>query len=278
MDSKYQKLPGQGKSLSSRSDEDAASEILEKYDIQYRSSTLHERLDSKWLWLAHAILLTTSLILFTLSIVNRPTTLRHVREFSAWSPADVAVQYDHVQYNITMKGNPFVGAGPEVDRAWREIAHDAGDQWISKSDLKRIGMPESHLKVDNPKTGEEGYRVGLEVFHHLHCLNLLRKVTYKEHYENLGGDVSASPKELKGHTGIAFSSSGHEVLVTDRFSDHCLEVLRLNAMCSADIGVFTLYYIEGDPLPWPALNSQHVCRNFDAVYQWASENSVGTME
>jgi hypothetical protein len=63
-----------------------------------------------------------------------------------------------------------------------------------------------------------------------------------------------------------------------RSTDHCLEILRMNVQCNADVGVFTLYMLEGDPAPWPELNSWHVCRNFDAVLDWAMENSVGIME
>lgn len=61
-------------------------------------------------------------------------------------------------------------------------------------------------------------------------------------------------------------------------TDHCIEVLRLNLQCNADIGIFTLYLIEGDPLAWPQLNSKHVCRNFDKVRQWGLDHSVGNME
>lgn len=68
-------------------------------------------------------------------------------------------------------------------------------------------MPEYSLKVDHPVTGEEGYRVGMEVFHHLHCLNLLRKVTYKEYYEPLGGEFAAGPEALQHHTGEPASIS-----------------------------------------------------------------------
>lgn len=60
--------------------------------------------------------------------------------------------------------------------------------------------------------------------------------------------------------------------------DHCLEILRLNTQCNADIGVFTFYMIPGDPLAWPELNSKHVCRNFDKVMEWALDHSVGNME
>jgi Mycotoxin biosynthesis protein UstYa len=76
-----------------------------------------------------------------------------------------------------------------------------GDQWISKSSLSKLDMPEYSLKVDHPFTGEEGYRVGMEVFHYLHCLNLLRRVTYKEYYEPLGGEFAAGPDDLRHHTG-----------------------------------------------------------------------------
>jgi hypothetical protein len=77
-----------------------------------------------------------------------------------------------------------------------------GDQWISKDDVARLGMPETSLKVDNPRTGEEGYRVGMEVFHQLHCINLLRRVTYKEYYDPLGGEFSKGPEALQRHTGM----------------------------------------------------------------------------
>lgn len=77
-----------------------------------------------------------------------------------------------------------------------------GDQWIPKHDISKLDMPETSLKVNHPITGEEGYRVGMEVFHHLHCLNLLRRVTYKEYYEPLGGEFGHGPEALQAHTGM----------------------------------------------------------------------------
>lgn len=103
------------------------------------------------------------------------------------------------------EGSRYVGFGPEVDKAWNEISYDTGDQVITDEELKIIGMPTSHLRATNPKTGVEGYRVGLEVFHQLHCINLLRQVTYKDWYGSLGsGDVAAKHKDLQMHTGKFF--------------------------------------------------------------------------
>lgn len=78
---------------------------------------------------------------------------------------------------------------------------EVGDQWMSKDDLAKLDMPEFSVKVDHPHTGEEGYRVGVEVFHQLHCINLLRRVTYKDYYEPLGGEFAAGAEALQKHTG-----------------------------------------------------------------------------
>jgi hypothetical protein len=72
---------------------------------------------------------------------------------------------------------------------------------ISEAELETLDMPKSSLKVNHPVSGEEGYRVGMEVFHQLHCINLLRRVTYKEYYEPLGGEFGKGPEALRMHTG-----------------------------------------------------------------------------
>jgi hypothetical protein len=81
-----------------------------------------------------------------------------------------------------------------------------GDQVITNEELEIIGMPKDHLRAIHPKTGVEGYRVGLEVFHQLHCVNLLRMVTYKEYYIEEGdGDFVLGEEALHMHTGLSFS-------------------------------------------------------------------------
>jgi hypothetical protein len=61
--------------------------------------------------------------------------------------------------------------------------------------------------------------------------------------------------------------------------DHCIETLRLNLMCQSDIGVFTFHDfpelvedgIEGD---WSDFETQHMCRNFEAIRKWTNANAV----
>jgi len=46
---------------------------------------------------------------------------------TVWTaPAAKAVEYNRVKFNATMgEGSPYVGSGPEVDKAWHAISYDS---------------------------------------------------------------------------------------------------------------------------------------------------------
>lgn len=72
---------------------------------------------------------------------------------------------------------------------------------ISKEELDRLGLPQNSLKVKDPATGKQGYRAAVEVFHQLHCLNLLRQAIYKDYYKNIYSDIQEEEQGLQGHIG-----------------------------------------------------------------------------
>ena len=82
---------------------------------------------------------------------------------------------------------------------------------ITEDELDILEMPKSALKVKHPQTGVEGYRVGLEAFHQLHCLDLLRQVTYKDWYGDIAGDLK-DPNMLQMHTGRFGALSLHSTI------------------------------------------------------------------
>lgn len=46
-------------------------------------------------------------------------------------------------------------------------------------------------------------------------------------------------------------------------------------MCSMDIGVFGSVWVdETDPVPFVDFNTKHVCRNFEAIREWARDNQI----
>jgi hypothetical protein len=81
------------------------------------------------------------------------------------------------------------------------------DQMVSTTSFPKLQKPDTAMRVTNPTTGESGYRVGIEVFHQLHCLNLLRMSTYPEYYTKLWwSDTNDEPGKVRAHLGKSVPS------------------------------------------------------------------------
>lgn len=216
------------------------------------------RLTQLWPWLLHAALLATStlILLSTYLFPAPPTTAGCVDLTSSYSPARSAVGYKDVHFDANITGSPYVGPTKTVDLKWGQV--NFGDQMVSAAEMSLLKKPLDSLQVTDPKTGEVGYRIGLEVFHQLHCLNMVRKATYPDYQDDYAnGDFGVPKDELRGHL------------------DHCIEMLRMNLMCHADVGVITFHEMEGKGM-WPDFSSWHVCRDYDAVRTWAVDRVVAT--
>jgi hypothetical protein len=219
------------------SDESLSSTLLAEEDQalpSFKGRLLHT---PAWIWAVHGFLLCLSFTMLFCSFFIQPSTVAYVREFSSYckslrhsgqfqtnhciAPAAPAVEYQDVMFDGEMgAGSIYVGTGPEVDEAWSNITSagmsnlfrfktrsnnpTVGDQMVSAAELRKLDKPDTVIQVTDPKTGEQGYRVGLEVFHQLHCLNLLRQATYRDYYDPLGGDFAESPDKIRMHLGMAF--------------------------------------------------------------------------
>ncbi|KAI0166436.1 hypothetical protein GGR57DRAFT_446735 [Xylariaceae sp. FL1272] len=217
------------------------------------------RISPHWIWLAHTILLSTSIVLFALSYCAKTARLsdsEYTKNFSAWSPAASAVKYETQHFDLpAIAEGPFIGKGPEVDERWEYISR-IGDTMISHEEMVNLGLnPDVSLKITDPN-GKPGYRVAIEVFHQLHCLNLLRQNVYQDYYAPMGGDTAAPEMDLQGHL------------------NHCIDALRQFVMCQGDIGVFSFNYPFNDGDPWPDYSTPHTCRNFESIRQWGIDHTV----
>jgi len=131
------------------------------------------------------------------------------------------------------------------------------DTMVTRDEMLKMNMdPTGALEITDPSTGKRGYRVAIEVFHQLHCLNLLRQANHKAHYAPQGGDTAAEPEDLHGHL------------------DHCIDALRQFVMCQADTNVFPFRFPFNDGDPWPDYSSPRMCRNYEKVRDWAVEHGV----
>ncbi|KAL8743794.1 MAG: hypothetical protein Q9190_003889 [Brigantiaea leucoxantha] len=101
-----------------------------------------------------------------------------------------------------------------------------------------------------------GYMASLEVFHQLHCVNLVRQYTHRDYYQDKAISFEDPPDVLRTHV------------------DHCLEILRQVVMCNSDLEVLTYNWVSIRTAPWPNFNVEHKCRNFDAVLDWALKHQA----
>jgi hypothetical protein len=155
------------------------------------------------LLIANSILFCVSAILLGITYIrSAPSTTQFVEKFSSYSPAREAVKYVSGTFNATQgKDSGYVGTSNETEEMWNWVTVDIGDQMITPEELKLVNKPETSIKTKDPKTGKEGYRIGLEVFHQLHCLNLIRKSTYRDHYDGKGDFAEKDEATIRAHLG-----------------------------------------------------------------------------
>lgn len=106
-----------------------------------------------------------------------------------------------------------------------------------------------------------GYITGVEVFHHLHCLNVMRQFAWRDQY----------PEDLVP-TLLKYSTP----TVARAHVDHCISTLHQALTCNADVTPYLWYKYEGDGVG-PAkedFQATHKCSRFDRIVDWVLENGV----
>ncbi|CZR69056.1 uncharacterized protein PAC_18957 [Phialocephala subalpina] len=148
------------------------------------------------------------------------------------------VDKEHI-YRIFDPARPeYVGnEAEEIDRNWDALILPA-DIYISDEEARGVGgnLSRSH------ETGK--FKIELEVFHSLHCLNMLRKRIYSDLYP-----------EMLAHNA-------------DIHIDHCVESLRELIMCSGNMTPIPLEWSEKGERLNPNYASTHTCRDFGKLKDW----------
>ncbi|KFA69718.1 hypothetical protein S40285_08716 [Stachybotrys chlorohalonatus IBT 40285] len=194
-----------------------------------------------------------------------------------WSPLlrDVDVTYRPIKFNGSFlhdEGNVFrADPSPEVDAAWEALGLKYRPGVVSKADGLNSGLEERHLQRSEKYGG--GFFANVEGMHHLHCLNILRKVTYYnyEYYKNLYEGVFVNDESIL-HKHISGSSRSQYLVkhVAEFPKAHCIDTIRQVLICNIDTGLMGQVWANAeDPKPFHDFKTTHVCKNFDAIREWA---------
>lgn len=149
-------------------------------------------------------------------------------------------------------GKQYVGLpSPEIDANWRALIDT---QYLAFTEEQRPSV-----QVHMTKDEDEGvYRVGPDVFHSLHCIDLLRRT--------INGYLYAIPKEI--------ADSRLKVL----HLEHCVDFLRQLVQCTSDLTPIPLVHSKGAGVAIPDFEQVHTCRNFDLIRDWAENQNTVALE
>ncbi|PLN76268.1 hypothetical protein BDW42DRAFT_179149 [Aspergillus taichungensis] len=172
--------------------------------------------------------------------IRIPTTI--------YSPAQHVIKYGPVTFNGGFdKSNktPYQGYPNEANNQAWEALYNFGVIEVPRSEAAKLVNTTMPVPEDPTQ-----YVVELDVFHELHCLNHLRKMAW-------GVDMGVD------------TSNETEVDAFHEHMDHCIDSLRQSLMCSADVSTIHWLWDDDDKIYKADPRTIHMCRNFDAIRDWA---------
>ncbi|KAJ2976378.1 hypothetical protein NQ176_g4989 [Zarea fungicola] len=215
-------------------------------------------------WSLHSLLRATAVVLavtfaFFAGYFSRGAALIcHSRTDESWFRFEGSFEFTN-----RFRGSPSSDIDKEWDRFTQHPLIDGTASLISVSleDIKRanktasVDWVNSTVQYGNANGG--GYMATLEIFHQLHCLNMIRKVVHSEYY-----------------TEMAPFKNGTRPFKMATHLDHCIEILRQVISCYGDTGLITFHWVKGNPVPYPDFNTWHQCRDPEAILEWSKQREA----
>ncbi|KAF5968182.1 hypothetical protein FCOIX_11553 [Fusarium coicis] len=197
--------------------------------------------------------------------LSSESEMDYIRKTSFYSPVLDSINFK--MRPIETEGGLFEAKNPskwrnslkpdsEVDEAWEDLEIIRVFP-ITEAEVRRLGK-DPELLVKFPQEyglGDNAYMAQIDMFHQIHCLNLLRHLAWAEYNRN-------------GTAKKPFSDL-HWIHVS-----HCTDILMQNLMCNGNLDIITFNWVETQSNPFPDFAVNHQCRDFDAIYEWQDKHSV----
>ncbi|PYH44198.1 oxidase ustYa family protein [Aspergillus saccharolyticus JOP 1030-1] len=154
------------------------------------------------------------------------------------SPLHEAIQMERKTIYASIESeNPFKGApSEELDHAWHQLFINSNIR-VTAEDLARIN------RTSVPIHDEKGGFYAIPGTY-----KFLRQVVYQNYY----------------HIGKP---------TTPVHIEHCIDNLRQNIMCKADVALLTFTWDPNDRAPKPNFVVEHECANWEMMDNWAEEHA-----
>ncbi|KAK3322987.1 hypothetical protein B0H66DRAFT_621021 [Apodospora peruviana] len=173
----------------------------------------------------------------------------------SYSPAQDMLEYETRTFQLGLgtdlteyQGRP----SPELDR---QDHQQVGISLIPRSMAAQL----PNKTVIFPHDKQRRYIIELDVFHQLHCLNMIRKALHPEYYKpHAAGPNPGDEDELLGPEHI----------------DHCGDAMRQSLMCNSDVRVLVWTWNKEKQRNIEVGQIAHTRRRFDKIQAWARERAI----
>ncbi|KUJ16675.1 uncharacterized protein LY89DRAFT_669143 [Mollisia scopiformis] len=136
----------------------------------------------------------------------------------------------------------------ELDANWSSL-YPSVYQLIPKEEAEKLYAKTMIFPHDK----ERRYVIELDVFHQLHCLNMIRQTLRPDYYKPY------VPGE-----------DGEDLLFGHHHIDHCVETIRQALVCASDVTVYTWHWDYEVNAMRNQFATPHTCRNFEKIREWAA--------
>ncbi|KAK2589891.1 hypothetical protein QQS21_012431 [Conoideocrella luteorostrata] len=170
-----------------------------------------------------------------------------------YSPAQPAVEYKTVVFTGGLHGDKseYQGSSEDVNKKWEALYNDIGMSQISAESAARLPNATTPLSGDPSQ-----YMVELDVFHQLHCLNLMRKLVYPEVFKL---DLTSGSAEAEDNV---------------YHMEHCYDQLRQSIQCASDVSTIYWEWSREKKKMFGNLKTTHTCKDFEKIKEWAMQHRL----
>lgn len=108
----------------------------------------------------------------------------------------------------------------------------------------------------------------------MHTKNLIRQYTWKDYYEK-DERLKAWIHDPANSDIVDLHTADAQSVIDRMHVDHCIEALRLQLMCNADVTPLLIAVDDGkDPMGVADFNTHHKCRNWDQIVAWQDAHNI----
>ncbi|CAG8960186.1 hypothetical protein HYFRA_00010665 [Hymenoscyphus fraxineus] len=250
---------------------ETSSDVLleEKYEFRNRDTWKSWRTLFSILTVFNLFVFGITCVMWTNLRLKDKSTLDAQKKVSFYSPvldSGVPIDLDESTKNHTLWGDDentsiyIQDPSPEVDAAWNLIAADSSAIiTVNSEEAVRLGRDPKVIVKAPPEWGfgNDAYPAQVDVFHEIHCLNMLRKEMWWDYYfrPRYGNPENADYLHV-------------------RHKRHCLRIILRTLMCHADLDIVTHNWRRGSYRPIADFNNPRKCRNFEGLLEWNNAHAI----